>query len=87
MGDLACLNTLGCINGCMLENLHRWDKVAACAYICEMTAGYENEPFTDLIGCMMNQQCMEQYPQDGPCLGSNEEALQSVTKVTYTDYK
>jgi len=79
--DYKCIQTIGCINTCMLDNLHTWDKVAACAYICEMTYGYENEAFTDLIGCMLDSQCLEQYPQDGPCIGSNEDAVQSVTKM------
>ena len=26
----------------MLENIDREDKVASCAYLCEMTHGYEN---------------------------------------------
>ena len=52
--------------------------MAACAYLCEMTHGYQNTEFTDLIGCMLDKQCLEQYPEDGPCIGSDTDALASV---------
>ena len=38
-------------------------QVAACAYICEMTHGYENDKFHDLIHCMLDNGALEQYPQ------------------------
>ena len=65
----------------MLDNMYSWDKVAACAYICEMTHGYENTQFTDMINCMLDNQCLEQYPEDGPCIGGDEDALQNVKKM------
>jgi len=76
-----CIQTIGCINTCMLDNINTEDKVAACAYICEMTYGYENTQFMDLIGCMMDNQCLSQYPEDGPCKGSNADAITSVTSM------
>lgn len=76
-----CIETVGCINKCILENMYSKEKVAACAYLCEMTYGYENLEFTDLIGCMLEQQCLQQYPQDGPCIGSDEDAVQSVATM------
>jgi len=79
--DKKCMQTTGCINICMLDNFYTWDKVAECAYICEMTHGYENEAFTDMMRCMLNNGCLEQYPQDGPCIGSNEDAIDTVTKM------
>ena len=56
-------------------------KVAACAYICEMTHGYENAVFEGLMGCMLGGGCLQQYPQDGPCIGSDEDGLQTVTSM------
>ena len=44
-----CIKTTACINTCMLDNLDTWDKVAACAYLCEMTHGYENQEFTSMM--------------------------------------
>lgn len=81
MTDLQCLKTIGCINTCMLDNLHTFDKVAQCAYLCEMTHGYENEPFTDLMKSMLNNGCLDQYPDDGPCIGSDDDAVQHATKM------
>ena len=79
--SLQCMRTVGCVNGCILEHLYQEDKVAACAYLCEMTHGYQNTEFTDLIGCMLDSQCLEQYPEDGPCIGANKDGLQTVTKM------
>lgn len=76
--DLQCIKTIGCINNCMLDNLEREDKVAQCAYICEMTYGYEVEAFMDIIGCMLEHKCLAQYPEDGPCVGSDKDAITSV---------
>ena len=73
--DLKCLQAIACINTCMLDNLHAWDKVAQCAYICEMTHGYENEPLHDLLNCMLANGVLEQYPRDGPCLGGDGDAV------------
>ena len=42
MTNYQCLKTVGCVNTCMLDNMDNEDKVAACAYLCEMTHGYEN---------------------------------------------
>ena len=75
------MKTVGCINICMLDNMYSWDKVAACAYICEMTHGYENTQFTDMINCMLDNQCLEQYPEDGPCVGADEDAVKNVKKM------
>jgi len=76
--EMKCLTTIGCINSCMLDNYHKWDQVAACAYICEMTHGYENEKFHDLIHCMLDNGALEQYPQDGPCKGEDTDAVTNV---------
>ena len=36
------VKTVGCINSCMLEHVYEYERVSACAYLCEMTHGYEN---------------------------------------------
>jgi len=64
MGDLQCMKTVGCANGCILEHLYEKDKVAACAYLCEMTHGYQNTQFTDVIGCMLDNECLIEYPME-----------------------
>ena len=28
--------------------------------------------------CMLDSECLEQYPEDGPCIGSDTDALASV---------
>jgi len=76
-----CIQTIGCINTCLLDNLHQEEKVAQCAYLCEMTYGYENKQFMDIIKCMLDNTCLREYPQDGPCIGGNSDAIQSVKKM------
>ena len=78
MTNYQCLKTVGCVNTCMLDNMDSEDKVAACAYLCEMTHGYENPEFEAMMGCMLDSGCLLQYPEDGPCVGSDSDAVQSV---------
>lgn len=65
----------------MLDNMYSEEKVAACAYLCEMTHGYENTQFTDMMQCMLDNQCLSQYPEDGPCIGADKDAINTVTKM------
>jgi len=76
--NLKCAQTIGCINTCLLDNIDSEDKVAACAYLCEMTYGYENRQFLEIIDCMLTNKCLLQYPEDGPCIGGNQDAITSV---------
>ena len=78
MTNYQCLKTVGCVNACMLDNIDSEEKVAACAYLCEMTHGYENTECEGMMGCMLDSGCLLQYPEDGPCVGSDSDALQSV---------
>jgi len=76
--NYKCAQTIGCIQRCLLDNIDSEEKTAACAYICEMTYGYENQPFKDMINCMLDNKCLLEYPEDGPCKGSNADAITSV---------
>ncbi len=77
--DSDCLATLNCINECQLYEPR--SKQAMCAYICEMTDGYENEAFTNIMNCMIGGNCMSNYPQDGYCVATDEDADQSLTDL------
>jgi len=79
--NAECIQTNVCIVGCMNENVDSWERVAACAYICEMTYGYENEEFFNLMGCMLDNQCLVDYPDDGPCIGTDQDALKNITSL------
>jgi hypothetical protein len=76
--NMKCAQTIGCIQTCLLDNIDSEDKIAACAYICEMTYGYENNQFKEMIDCMLKNECLLEYPEDGPCKGSNADAITSV---------
>jgi len=77
--DSKCRETTQCINKCTIEQPK--EKVASCAYICEMVEGYENEPFEDSLKCMMEYNCMADYPRDGICKGNDNDAVQSITSL------
>ena len=68
-----------CIQSCTLDE--RYDKIAGCAYICEMTHGYENREFLDTIGCLVESECLMDYPRDGVCLGEDKDALQNIKSL------
>ena len=36
-----------------------------CGYICEMTDGYENPVFEDVMLCMIDNKCLPDYPRSG----------------------
>jgi len=77
--DTKCWETIKCINKCTVDQPK--EKVASCAYICEMVEGYENEPFLDLLKCNLENNCMADYPPDGKCIGTDNDALKSVTSL------
>ena len=61
---------------CTVEE--KLDRVAACAYICEMTHGFENPYFLELIQCYVNNDCLVQYPRDGICYGEDKDGIQNL---------
>ena len=69
----------GCINKCTSnEDLNR---IAACAYTCEMTFGYENQEFLEVIQCLIGHDCLVQYPDDGICYGNDLDGIQYLTNI------
>ena len=65
-----------CIQACTLDE--RYDRIAGCAYICEMTHGYENKEFLDTIGCLIDNKCLDDYPNDGVCLGEDKDGMENI---------
>ena len=58
-----------------------FDRVAACAYVCEMTHGYENAPFLDTIQCLIGNKCLPQYPDDGICYGQDGDGVKTLNTM------
>ena len=80
-----------CCNKCIVEESE--SRMAACAYICEMTEGYENQAFIEVMKCFVGNGCLADYPRDGICVGENKDADQSgdytlwevvIRNLTYT---
>ena len=46
-----------------------------------MTHGYENREFLDTIGCLVESECLMDYPRDGVCLGEDKDALQNIKSL------
>ena len=46
-----------------------------------MTYGYKDLAFDGLINCMLDNKCLRQYPEDGPCVGADEDAVKNVKKM------
>ena len=72
-------NLLECITEC--TDYQPMDKVAACAYVCEMTHGYENAEFLENMNCLIDGQCLPQYPDDGICYGQDSDGIESITSM------
>jgi len=74
-----CRKTIQCITEC--TDYQPMDKVAACAYVCEMTHGYENAEFLENMNCLIDGQCLPQYPDDGICYGQDSDGIESITSM------
>merc|ERR1711970_564823 len=67
--DSECLAILTCLSGCEPSD-------AECSFTCGMggDAG-KNKHFTDLLKCMVDNECMDQYEESGRCLATDSQAL------------
>jgi len=67
--DSECLAILTCLSGCEPSD-------AECSFTCGMggDAG-KNEHFTDLLKCMVENECMDKYEESGSCLAADSQAL------------
>ena len=70
---------LDCIEKCTSNE--RLERVAGCAYTCEMTHGYENEYFLDEIKCLVNNGCLTRYPRDGICHGNDNDGIANLKSL------
>ena len=77
--DKDCKATMDCSMECQLTQPR--NKQAMCAYICELTDGYLNQKFEDLMLCMIENNCMSSYPQDGTCVAKEEDGGETITDM------
>jgi len=79
VADNDCRATMACSKAC--QDLPR-NRQAMCGYICEMTDGYENPVFEDVMLCMIDNKCLPDYPRDGECVAkSDSDAVQTLTSM------
>jgi len=52
-----------------------------CDYLCEMTYGEQDTRFSDLLQCMLNNECLPKYAPDGTCLANDADAVQNLTSM------
>jgi len=74
--DSTCFSALQCMQGCS----GRPDE-SQCQFECEMTIGFGNPAFENLIRCMADNDCFPEVPPDGLCLAGAEDALQDITSL------
>ena len=70
---------MDCITECQLTQPR--NKQAMCVYICEVTDGYMNQQFEETMLCMIEEQCMSDYPTDGQCVATDQDAVQTITDL------
>ena len=67
--DSECLAILTCLQECEPSD-------AECGFTCGMGAeAGKNEHFTDLLQCMVENECFDRYEESGSCLASDDQAL------------
>merc|ERR1711860_57761 len=73
VSDPVCLKSLTCLGTCDASD-------AECAYTCGMYAE-DNQAFLDFMQCSADVGCMPDYPEDGVCLATPDQALQYITDL------
>ena len=68
-----------CVMKCTIDE--KLNRIAACAYTCEMTHGFENPQFLELIQCYVNNDCLVKYPNDGICYGNDENGIKHLKSM------
>jgi len=78
----GCKDSLACIQKCRKE-ADGHNRAPGCAYLCEMTTGYQSPSFTKLIECAGERHsCLPRYPDDGACLATDADAVQNITSLS-----
>ena len=67
--DKPCMDILNCFSDCEPDD-------AECNFTCGMgTDALKNPHFMSLMQCMVENECLDKYPESGACLATNDQAL------------
>ena len=72
--DSQCYEVLTCLQSCSGQ-----PDEAQCSFSCGMLDGNEN--FRKLLKCMVENDCMPKYDDDGLCMATDDQALQTITDI------
>jgi len=72
-----CRKSLECNAGCYSK-----PNVDGCNLVCELTYGYGNPEYTDVLKCMVKTGCIPKSPMDGVCLATNNQTIQNLTSMS-----
>lgn len=70
--DSRCREIIMCLQTCTPDD-------AGCPFICAMMD--QNPKFKALLKCMVENECMPKYADDGICLATDDQALQTLTDL------
>merc|ERR1719348_13625 len=69
--DAECKGILDCMGECEPDD-------TGCAYECGMTGDAGKNPhYLDLLYCMIDNDCMDRYPNSGMCIAGDLQAIQT----------
>merc|ERR1712215_169025 len=67
--DKQCMEILTCLSDCDQAD-------AECSFTCGMgSEAGKNHHFVNLLKCMVENDCMDKYPESGRCLATDDQAL------------
>jgi len=73
--DPKCWEVLTCLQDCQGQ-----PDEAGCSFECGMEDADEN--FQNLVKCMVDNDCMAKYEDDGICMAEDSDALQEITDIS-----
>ena len=74
--NTKCRKAIMCNRKC-LES----DNAAACNLLCQLTDGYQNTQYVNLLRCMSKNGCLPKLPPDGKCLAKKENGIKELTHL------
>lgn len=77
MANAQCRSASFCNAKCALQK-----DVDGCNLVCELTYGYKNGPYTNMLQCMVKNKCLPVSPMNGKCLATDNQTIANLTDMS-----
>lgn len=83
MSSVACFRNVECRRAVMCnQKCLKSDNEAACNLLCQLTVGYDNKKYINLLRCMAAHNCLPKLPPDGKCMAKAEDGIKELTDLS-----